>query len=93
MLSAFVTGLALGGLWIRTRIDRIANPLRFGGFVQVAMGLAALATIPVYHLSFEWMQWAMGILKREDAAYALFNLFGHAIAFAVNVAGRRFSPA
>ena len=83
MLSAFVTGLALGGLWIRKRIDRIENPLRFGGLVQVLMGLAALATIPVYHLSFEWMEWAMGILKREDAAYPLFNLFGHAIAFAV----------
>ena len=83
MLSAFVTGLALGGLWVRTRIDRIANPLRFGGIVQVAMGLAALATIPVYHMSFEWMQWAMAILKREDAAYPLFNLFSHAIAFAV----------
>ena len=83
MLSAFVTGLALGGLWIRSRIDRIANPLRFGGFVQVAMGLAALATIPVYHMSFEWMEWALSILKREDAAYPLFNLFSHAIAFAV----------
>src|SRR6185503_9852222 len=38
MLSAFITGLALGGLWVRTRIDRFANPVRFGGFVQVAMG-------------------------------------------------------
>ncbi|MGH8673389.1 MAG: spermidine synthase, partial [Burkholderiales bacterium] len=83
MLSAFITGRALGGLWIRKRIDRIDNPLRFGGLVQVAMGLAALATIPVYHLSFEWMEWALRILKREDAAYPLFNLFGHAIAFAV----------
>jgi hypothetical protein len=46
MLSAFITGLALGGLWVRKRIDRFDNPLRFGGFVQVAMGLAALATIP-----------------------------------------------
>jgi spermidine synthase len=28
MLSAFVSGLALGGLWIRKRIDRLANPIR-----------------------------------------------------------------
>jgi len=83
MLSAFIAGLALGGLWIRKRIDRVTNPLRFAGLVQLAMGLAALATIPVYHLSFDWMQWAMSILKREDAAYPLFNVFSHSIAFAV----------
>jgi predicted membrane-bound spermidine synthase len=83
MLSAFITGLALGGLWVRNRIDRFANPVRFGGFVQIAMGLAALATIPVYHWSYEWMEWALVVLKREDAAYPLFNLFCHAIAFAV----------
>ncbi len=83
MLSAFITGLALGGLWIRRRIDRIANPLRFGGLVQVAMGLAALATIYIYHMSFDWMEWALRVLKREEAAYPLFNLFSHAIAFAV----------
>ena len=83
MLSAFITGLALGGLWVRKRIDRFENPVRFGGFVQVAMGLAALATIPVYHWSYEWMEWALAVLKREDAAYPLFNLFCHAIAFAV----------
>ena len=83
MLSAFITGLALGGLWVRKRIDRFANPVRFGGFVQVAMGLAALATIPIYHLSYDWMEWALAVLKREEAAYPVFNIFGHAIAFAV----------
>ena len=83
MLSAFITGLALGGLWVRKRIDRFQNPLRFGGFVQVAMGLAALATIPVYHVSYDWMEWALAVLKRDDDAYPLFNLFCHAIAFAV----------
>jgi spermidine synthase len=83
MLSAFITGLALGGLWIRKRIDRIADPVRFSGVVQVAMGLAALATIFVYHLSFDWMSWALTVLQHGEAAYPLFNLFSHAIAFAV----------
>src|SRR5688572_5044448 len=55
MLSAFITGLALGGLWIRRRIDSIADPVRFSGIVQLAMGLAALATIFVYHSTFDWM--------------------------------------
>src|SRR5712691_9482615 len=83
MLSAFITGLALGGLWIRRRIDRLADPVRFAGFVQVFMGLAALATIFVYHWTFDWMAWALGVLQRNDSAYPLFNLFGHALAFGV----------
>src|SRR2546425_6857266 len=83
MLSAFITGLALGGLWIRRRIDRLADPVRFAGLVQVFMGLAALATIFVYHWTFDWMAWALGVLQRNDSAYPLFNLFGHALAFAV----------
>ncbi|TAK44389.1 MAG: spermidine synthase [Betaproteobacteria bacterium] len=83
MLSAFITGLALGGLWARKRIDRLQNPLRFGGLVQLGMGLAALATLYVYHFSFDWMEWALSVLRRENAAYPLFNLFSHAIAFAV----------
>jgi predicted membrane-bound spermidine synthase len=83
MLSAFITGLALGGLWIRRRIDAIADPVRFAGLVQLGMGLAALATIFVYHYTFDWMAWALAVLQRSDEAYPLFNLFSHAIAFAV----------
>jgi spermidine synthase len=83
MLSAFITGLALGGLWIWRRIDRLADPLRFSGYVQLSMGLLALATIVVYHVSFDWMQWLLGALGRSDSSYALFNLGSHAIAFAI----------
>jgi spermidine synthase len=83
MLSAFITGLALGGLWIRRRIDRIADPVRYAGLVQLGMGLAALATIFVYHWTFDWMAWTLAILQRNEAAYPVFNLFSHALAFAV----------
>lgn len=83
MLSAFITGLALGGLWMRKRIDLIADPVRYLGMVQFAMGLAALGTVFVYHYSFDWMAWVMGVLQKNAAAYPLFNLFSHAIAFAV----------
>lgn len=83
MLSAFITGLALGGLWMRRRIDGIADPVRAAGLIQVAMALAVLATIFVYHQSFDWMAWAMRVLQPNDSAYPLFNLFSHAIAFAV----------
>ncbi|HUL92152.1 MAG TPA: fused MFS/spermidine synthase [Burkholderiales bacterium] len=83
MLSAFITGLALGGLWIRRRIDRIADPVRFAGVVQVLMGLAALSTVFVYHWTFDWMAWALGVLQKSASAYPVFNLFSHGLAFAV----------
>ena len=57
MLSAFIFGLAFGGLWIQRRIDAIAEPLRFLVMVQIAMGLLALATLPLYERSFGVMQW------------------------------------
>jgi hypothetical protein len=47
------------------------------------MGLAALATIFVYHQTFDWMAWVLSVLQRNEQAYPLFNLFSHAIAFAV----------
>lgn len=83
MLSAFITGLALGGLWIRRRIDDIADPVRFAGLLQVFMGLAALATVFIYHWTFDWMAWGLGVLQHNESAYPLFNLYSHALAFAV----------
>jgi spermidine synthase len=83
MLSAFITGLALGGLWIRRRIDALADPVRFSGVVQVLMGLAALGTVFLFHSSFDWMAWLLGTLQRTDSAYLAFTLFSHGIAFAV----------
>ena len=44
MLSSFILGLALGGLWIRQRIDQLGDPVRFLAIVQLAMGVAAAAT-------------------------------------------------
>ena len=46
MLSAFILGIALGGLWIRGRIERYPSPLAALARVQILMGLAALATLP-----------------------------------------------
>ena len=83
MLSAFITGLAFGGLWIKRRIDNIASPVRFSGFVQLIMGLLALATIPVYIASFDWMAWLMSVLENDESGYASFSLASHAIALAV----------
>jgi len=80
MLSAFILGLALGGLAVRRRVDATASPGRLLGWVQVVMGLLALLTLLVYDRSFELMEYLMNGLARNEAGYLLFNLSGQAIA-------------
>jgi spermidine synthase len=83
MLSAFILGLALGGLWLQRRIDRIRSPERSLAFVQIIMGLLALSTLPLYGRTFGIMQWLVTSLSKTDTGYVLFNLSGNAIALAV----------
>lgn len=74
MLAAFIGGLAFGGLWIRRRIDGYAKPIRVGGWVQIGMGLAALASLLVYGYTFDWVAWFLKALSRSDGGYLLYNL-------------------
>lgn len=83
MLSAFITGLAFGGLWIKSRIDRLEDPVRFSGYVQLVMGVLALLTIPVYVLTFDWMAWLRGGLQTTDAAFTMYTMASHVVAMAV----------
>lgn len=79
MLSAFITGLAFGGLWIRRKIDSLANPVMTTGYVQISMGIMALLTLPLYHYSFDLMSFFMSSLQRNDTGYQLFTLSSHLI--------------
>ncbi len=79
MLATFIFGLALGGLAIRRRVDTSPQPAVLLGWVQVAMALAALGTLPVYDFTFGLMESLMRGLAHNDAGYALFNLSGGAI--------------
>jgi spermidine synthase len=83
MLSAFIFGLAFGGLWINRRIDHVPRPERTLAYVQVIMGLLALSTLPLYGQTFEIMRWLVNTLGKTDSGYFLFNLSGNAIALAV----------
>lgn len=79
MLSTFILGLALGGLAIRRRADRVAAPARALGWIQLLMGLLALATLPLYHLTFDAMAMLMRGLARNEVGYLLFNLGGQGL--------------
>lgn len=85
MLSAFILGLALGGLWVRRRIDRLRDGLMFLARVQIAMGLLAFTTLLIYGQSFSFMEWLMAGLPRDDQGYLLFNIASSAMAMAIMV--------
>ena len=81
MLSAFILGLALGAYWIRTRVD--TGSVRLLGVVQLAMGTLAIATLPVYLASFQWMAGAMAMFARTDQGYQAMSMFRYALCLAV----------
>jgi spermidine synthase len=83
MLSAFILGLALGGLWIQRRIDRFSQPLRMLGYLQLAMGVLAVGTLVAYARAFHVMQWLILHLQLSDLGYTLFNLASNGIALAI----------
>ncbi|HUF31114.1 MAG TPA: fused MFS/spermidine synthase [Gemmatimonadaceae bacterium] len=83
MLSAFILGLALGSLWIRSYADRLTNPVLTLGMVQWAMGLLALATLPVYLWSFEWMASLLGALQATDSGYRFFTIARYVVSLTV----------
>ena len=74
MLSAFILGLALGAWWIRSRADRLRSPLRTLGLVQWTMGFLALATLPLYVQSFDWVAALLSTFARNDAGYTGFTI-------------------
>jgi len=80
MLATFIFGLALGGLAVRRRADAAPEPARLLARVQIAMGLAALGTLPVYDFTFSLMEALLKGLARSETGYLLFNVSGAAIA-------------
>ncbi len=83
MLSAFILGLALGGYWIRGRVDRLENLPATLGKIQVFMALFALASLPAYGWTFPAMSALLQHLPRNEFGYLLFNLASHGLAMAV----------
>lgn len=83
MLSAFILGLALGGLWIHRKIDNICEPAGFLGWVQIAMGIFALGSLIIFGATFNWMSAVLQALARSEAGYIGFTLSSHAISLLV----------
>jgi spermidine synthase len=85
MLSAFIFGLAFGGLYVRRRIERIRDPMAYVGYVMLAMGALAALTLPAYNLTFDFMAWFLGISAHTASGYVAFNLISQLIAALVMI--------
>ena len=83
MLAAFILGLALGGLWVRKRIDRFRDLIFALAVVQILMGVAAVGTLALYDSMFDFLSWLLGSLQRTGGGYALYNLASHGLALAI----------
>jgi predicted membrane-bound spermidine synthase len=80
MLSAFIFGLAFGGLYVRRRIEHIADPLAYIACVMIAMGTLAALTLPAYNLTFQPMAWFLATFAHTPSGYVGFNLLSQSIA-------------
>ncbi|MBV9879430.1 MAG: fused MFS/spermidine synthase [Gemmatirosa sp.] len=74
MLASFIFGLSLGAWWVRARADHLVDPVRALGIVQWVMGSLAVATLPVYVRSFDWMVVLLDALDTTAHGYQLFSL-------------------
>jgi spermidine synthase len=80
MLSAFIFGLAFGGLYVRKRIARISDPATYVGGVMVVMGALAALTLPAYNVTFDFMAWCLATFTRTAGGYVAFNVISQSIA-------------
>ena len=80
MLSAFIFGLAFGGLYVRRRIARIGDPATYAGGVMVVMGALAALSLPAYNVTFDFMAWCLATFTHTASGYVAFNVVSQSIA-------------
>ncbi|MBB6522702.1 spermidine synthase [Pseudoteredinibacter isoporae] len=83
MLAAFILGLAIGGFWIRKKIDRFKNPIIALALIQITMGVLAILTIPLYGKTFDFMSFVVSAIDRTDEGHFLYLLFSLLISLLV----------
>ncbi|MEO5569141.1 MAG: fused MFS/spermidine synthase, partial [Gemmatimonadaceae bacterium] len=83
MLSAFIFGLAVGALWISRYADASDDPMRLLARLQWAMGLAAIATLPLYLWSFDWTASLLGAIRDTESGYKLYSVARYAISLSI----------
>jgi spermidine synthase len=85
MLSAFIFGIALGGLFIKYKIESIVNHIKFLAIIQLVMAALALSTLLSYTQMFYFMRWLVYTLPNTNIGYHLFNISSLAISILIMV--------
>lgn len=83
MLSAFILGLAIGSYAVRKKIDKLSNPVKTLGLIQLFMGGFALATLLSYNITFPIMSYAIKVLPKTGTGYFLFNIVSHGLSIII----------
>jgi predicted membrane-bound spermidine synthase len=83
VLSAFILGLAFGGLAIRKKIDLVRDTASLIAWAQILMGVSALLSIPLFVTSFAWTGFLVESLAQSSSGYSLFNIFSAVISMSI----------
>ncbi len=80
MISAFVLGLAFGGLYAKRLIARSRNLIATLGVVQVLMGIFAVCSIYFYRPFFEAANASHAVFQKAESAYFFYSAFKYLLA-------------
>ena len=83
MLSAFVLGIALGAMYLRSRADRLRDPVGTLGVVQSLMGSCAVLSLPLYFALFHLMAALLAALAPSAQGYLLFTIARYGLCLAI----------
>jgi spermidine synthase len=80
MLSAFIFGLAFGGLYVRRNIEPARDLMTYLGWVMLIMGIFATLSLVAYDSMFDLMARALKMFTTTKDGYIAFNVSSQFIA-------------
>lgn len=84
MISAFILGLAFGGLSVRKILKRCNGDLApVLGTIQVFMGCFAALSLYLYRPFFDAVQGSHGIFAKTDAAFPIYSVYKYLLCLAM----------
>ncbi|MDJ0652604.1 MAG: fused MFS/spermidine synthase [Xanthomonadales bacterium] len=83
MVSAFILGIAVGSLVVRSLFKRIKNVLAVAGVVQLLMAVAAASSLPLFNETFNLVSYFYNALDKTDSGYDLYLVVTSVIALMI----------
>jgi hypothetical protein len=84
MISAFILGLAFGGLFVKRLLHRFTGDLApVLGTIHVIMGSFAVLSLYLYRPFFDMVQASHGLFAKTEAAFPLHSVFKYLLCLAL----------